>query len=114
MRPRLFGLLVRSHGIAVLRELIDHMIGDRMSLTTPFPRREHTENRSASLKKQPNKRAAAHETKVRGVQLPFSKDAPKTAEIQKVLSMLVFGWTIIALGVTAMLWADGNVVFSRG
>jgi hypothetical protein len=25
MRPRLFGLLVRSHGIAVLRELIDHM-----------------------------------------------------------------------------------------
>jgi hypothetical protein len=53
-------------------------------------------------------------TPVRRVQPPFSNGPAKPAEIQKVLRMLTFGWVIIALGVTAMLWADGHFSFSRG
>ncbi len=49
---------------------------------------------------------------------PFSRRSArgrqKLPKVHRVLRMLTFGWIIIALGVAAMLWADGNFTFSRG
>jgi hypothetical protein len=58
--------------------------------------------RTPRQKRDPSRSAAIQEERCKSCR-----------KFDRVMRMLAFGWLIIALGLCAMLWADGNFAFSQ-